>query len=119
MAQASFNGWIKEDIGLNTNVRVNHMRRLGLSNWDDLSQFEENDIKILCGAARKEQPPFPVNVLVEKRLKIACYGAKIYESIGRQVDRSSLSINRMKDLMRHKEIVENHEDDTAEVPKVS
>ena len=117
--QTAYNNWLRDDIGFADDARVTHVRGLGLDSWTDLAEYEDDDVKILCNGARKETPAFPINAIIEKRLKLACYGAQIYEDITRPIDRSALTINRLKQLDKHKTLLKNHNDPEGDIPKVS
>ena len=118
-AQISFNTWMRDDIGFADNARVAHMAGLGMTDFNSLLEFEDSDIKTLCSSARKEVPPFPITVIIEKRLKLACFGAKEYEKVGRLVDRDALSVARLRRFKTHKDSIDNHVESINEVPKVS
>ena len=51
-------------------------------------------------------------------MKQAAYGARIYESVGRQIAHLSLSGNRLKLFQEHRDIIENH-DESEKLPVVS
>ena len=117
--QLAFNNWLRDDIGFADDARVTHVRGLGLDTWSDLAEYEDEDVKILCNGARKETPAFPINAIIEKRLKLACYGAQIYEDIARPIDRGALTINRLKQLDKHRTLLKNHNDPEGDIPKVT
>ena len=113
--QLAFNNWLRDDIGFADDARVTHVRGLGLDTWSDLAEYEDEDVKILCNGARKETPAFPINAIIEKRLKLACYGAQIYEDIARPIDRGALTINRLKQLDKHRKSKNTYMDDLEPV----
>ena len=115
----AFTTYLRNTIGFDTNARANAIRDLGINNFASLTEYEEEDVKILCNGARKGDPAMQINAILEKRLKLACYGARIYEIIGRDINAQSLSINRLKDFDRHKALIKNHKDPKDEIPKVS
>ena len=117
--QADYNSWLREDIGLNSNQRVAHVRGLGLSNFERLIDFDRDDIKTLCSAARKEAPPFPISVVIEKYLKNAVFAAKIYNMIGRPLTREAISVPRLRKFQALYDSLKSHKDTTSDVTKIS
>ena len=117
--QASYNSWLRDDIGLSTNPRVAHVRELGLDNFDTLLDFDREDIKTLCDAARKEVPPFPISVVIEKYLKNAVFAVKIYKMIGREVTRDALTVQRLRKFQALYDSLNSHKDTTSDVTKIS
>ena len=115
----SFNNYLKTTIGLRTDDRVKAIKDHGLEAYDALSELEDDDIKILVSAARRSTPPMIISALIEKRAKLACYGAKLYVMIGRPVTGDSLKVNRLKQIELHKSISEDHRDPSEVVPKVT
>ena len=89
----SFNNYLKTTIGLRTDDRVKAIKDHGLEAYDALSELEDDDVKTLVSAARRSTPPMIISALIEKRAKLACYGAKLYVMIGRPVTGYSLKIN--------------------------
>ena len=96
---------------------------------------DEDGVKTICNNVRKpagtqDQPgwiapaPNPNNItapqvprpghsvpsLCEQRLKIAAYGAKIYEQIGREVTPIALNRIRLREFKNHQEMIANHSD---------
>ena len=116
----AFNAYIRDVIGLNTNARVTCLRDQGLTEFDLLDEFDDDDVKTIIKSARTDSAnPITISALIEKRIRMACYGAKIYTLVGRTVTADSLSINRLKALALHKDVVEEHKDPSDDVPKVS
>ena len=115
----SFNNYLKTMIGLRTDDRVKALKDHGLEDYEALSELEDDDVKILVSAARRSTPPIIISALIEKRVKLACYGAKLYVMIGRPVTGDSLKVNRLKQIELHKSISEDHRDPSEVVPKVT
>ena len=114
--------------------RANAIIEEGLSSISDLVDLShENGVKTLCANVRKPsglipqdgwQAPDPnpqnlqapmvprtghsIPTMCEQRLKIAAYGAKLYNSIGRNITTESLNRDRLREFQRHHEMVENH-----------
>ena len=117
--QATYNSWLREDIGFNSNVRVTHVRGLGLDNFERLLDFDREDIKTLCNAARKEAPPFQISVVIEKYLKNAVFAAKIYRMIGRTLTREAFTVPRLRKFQALYDSRKSHKDTTSDVTKIS
>ena len=117
--QATYNSWLREDIGFNSNVRVTHVRGLGLDNFERLLDFDREDIKTLCNAARKEAPPFQISVVIEKYLKNAVFAAKIYRMIGRTLTREAFTVPRLRKFQALYDSLKSHKDTTSDVTKIS
>jgi len=124
--------------------RANAIIEEGLESISDLvDDSHENGIKTLCQNVRKpagtipqpnwvEPIPNPQNLtppmvprpgqsiptICERRLVIASYGAKLYRSIGRDITTASLNRERLRELQRHQEMVENHKEPDA-LPELS
>ena len=92
------------------------VREEGIDNIEDLADFEEGDIKILCALVRKSigiiedlndntrritNPGQSILMTVEKRLKLACYGLGIYQLLQRSITPESLSWARLKEFDNH------------------
>lgn len=119
-ATVAFNAYLRDVIGLNTNDRVTRLRDQGLTEFDLLDEFDDDDVRTIIKSARTDSAnPITISALIEKRIRTACYGAKIYTLVGRTVTGDSLSINRLKALALHKSVVEDHKDPSDDVPKVS
>ena len=97
----------------------------GLDALTELADFDAAEIKTLCQAVRKpggtivdpndntrviQNPGHNIPSICEGRLILACYGASLYQYIGRDIDPLMLSRNRLKEFKKHKEGVKNHED---------
>ena len=115
----SFDNYLKNVIGLRTAERVRTIREHGMENFDTLAELEADDVKGLIHAARRADSRLIISALIEKRCKLACYGARIYTMIDRRVTAASLSLSRLKEFEDHRKIVEGHKDPTDEIPKVS
>lgn len=85
--------------------------------------FDKEGIKSLCSSVRKPggqildpnnadqlimDPGFNIPGICEKRLLLACYGAKLYHSIGRNLSQEGLSRARMKLFKQHSKLVKEH-----------
>ncbi len=121
--------YLREVIGLGLDAagleKANAIIAQGLDSFSTLTEMEKDDIKTLCSTARRpgglvvdpndntRQVPDPgvaIPALCETRLGIAAYGAKIYSSIGRNLNGDTLSRNRLNHFRRHKETIENNAD---------
>ena len=137
--QAAMRVYLKDVIGLqdeeapDTGARREAVQSEGLMAIDDLVDFEDESIKTLCASIRKPggtipdpddnrrriaNPGHSIPAICEKRLKQAAYGARIYDSIGRQIAHLSLSRTRLKLFQQHRDIIENH-DEPEKLPVVS
>jgi len=111
--------------GCDVNARRQAVMDEGLSTMQDLSEFNEEDVKTLCSLVRKpggtivnpnnpveriSNPGHSIPAIAEKRLKLACYGAAIYWTLDRPIDANSLNQNRLRDFEKHQETVEEHQD---------
>lgn len=119
MAAAAYRTYLRTTIGFGTNPNVTTIGTHGLDSFDTMAELEDDDVKTLFNAARKATPPMLVSAIIEKRTKLACYGAKLYTTIGRDVNGTSLSLRRLKQLELHKKIVKEHKDPSEGIPKVS
>ena len=119
------------DIGLE---RANAVIAEGLESISDLVDLSHEDgVKTLCSNVRKPaglvpQPnwiapnPNPQNLeapmvptsghsiptICEQRLMFAAYGAKVYDSIGRNITTDGLNRDRLKEFQKHNEMINNH-----------
>ena len=119
-ATVAFNAYLRDVVGLNTNDRVTRLRDQGLTDFALLDEFDDDDVKTIVKSARTDSAnPITISALIEKRIRTACYGARIYTLLGRTVTADSLSLNRLKALSLHKNVIEDHKDPTDDVPKVS
>ena len=105
-------------IGLDTQARVDAVRDNGLASFASFSNFEDNDVKTLATAVRKDVN-VQINAIVEKKMKLAYYGARTYTMISRQVNASKLNLHRLKELEVHKKVVKEHKDPVSDITKVS
>ena len=120
MAAAAFNTYLRTTINLSNNPRINAIKDHGLDSFAAMDDFEDEDIKTLVSSVRKDSTnPVQVNAIMEKKLKIACFGAKIFKMISRPVDGTSLNNGRLKELEAHKKIVKDHKDPTDDIAKVT
>lgn len=110
---------MKNVIGLRTDKRVRTIREHGMENFDTLAELEADDVKGLIHAPRCVDSSLIISALIEKRCKLACYGARVYTMIDRRVTTASLSLRRLKEFEDHRKIVEGHKDPTDEIPKVT
>jgi len=116
---AAYATYLRTTIGFSTNDRVTTIGEHGLDSYVTMAELEDDDVKTLFNAARKQTPPMLVSAIIEKRIKLACYGARTYTTIGRTVNATSLSLRRLKQLELHKKIVKDHKDPSEGIPKVS
>ena len=138
-AAATIRNYLADVIGIadgppgNLNLVRDKVRQEGLDNIGDLIEFDDEDVKILCASIRKPggtiqdpndaartipDPGHSIAAISEKRLRIACYGAKIYDMINRPIEASSLSRARLRQFEKHIQTIENHED-PENLPEIS
>ena len=99
MAAAALNTfrlWLRDDIGLATDANANQMIAVGIASFDELVDLNEEDVKNLCKQLRGGMPPTPVSFAAEKKLKLSVYAAKLYELVGRTVERPLFLTNRLR-----------------------
>ena len=114
-------------------ARREAVREEGLETITDLADFDEEDIKILCASVRKPggtigdpndntrripNPGFSIPAIAEKRLKLACYGARIYRMLGRPITSDSLNRTRLREFEQHQLTITEHEDPES-IPVIS
>ena len=107
------------------------VRNEGLDSITDLAEFEVDDIKVVCSSVRKPggtvddpvnpglripNPGHSIPAIAEKRLKVAAYGAAIYNMLGRPITGSSLSRIRLREFERHQKTIDEHEDPESMPP---
>ena len=124
---------ISDVAGGNVHARRDAIRNEGLFVMDDLSEFDEEDIKVLCSSVRKPggtvpdptdpnrripNPGYNIPAIAEKRLRLAAYGARIYKMVGRGISPESLSRDRLREFENHKRAIDEHEDSES-MPPVS
>ncbi len=136
-AEAAIRTYLKEIIGLGMDQlgtnRANAIIAEGLNSFDTLVDFNKDDIKSLCSTVRKpggtvvdpndntrtvNNPGMSIPAIAESRLQLSAYGAAIYKKIGRDIDATTLSKNRLTEFKLHKEAVDNH-DDPDSMPPIS
>lgn len=140
--------YLRTVIGLGVNAegtaRANAIIDEGLNDLDDLHELADDDgVKTLCANVRKPagtiaQPgwvapnPNPNNLqapmiprpgqtipaMCEQRLSLAAYAAKIYHSIGRDINGNTLSRRRLTSFKSHKDMVNNHNEPES-LPDIS
>ena len=98
----SFSAFLRNTIGFSTTARVDAIRLHGLESFDSLAELDVDEVKTLIHAARRGETPMIISAIVEKRCKLACYGARIYSMIGRNITGASLSVRRLKQFEMHK-----------------
>ena len=64
------------------------------------------------------RPGQSIPTICERRLVIASYSVKLYRSIGRQITTAYLNRERLRELQRHQDMVENHKEPYA-LPELS
>jgi len=115
----SFNAYLKNTISISTVPRVDKIKEHGLESYNVLSELDSDEVKTLIHAAHPSDPPMIISAIVEKRCKLACYGARIYTMIGRDISSASLNVQRLKQFEQHKRIMDDHKDPTDDNPKVT
>ena len=116
----AYNTYLKGTINLATNPRLNAIKDGGLDSFNSMSDFEDEDVKTLVSGVRKNATnPISVNAIMEKKLKVACFGARLFTMISRTVDASSLNTSRLREIEEHKKIVKDHKDPTDDIAKVT
>ena len=119
-AVLTFNQFLNSTIGLNDAGRVLKYVENGLDSFQAMSELDDDDIKIMMNSIRKDRDdPVAINAVMEKRTKIACYGAKMYTLIGRPITGEALTLPTLKTLDIHKHIVKEQKDPSEDIPKVS
>ena len=119
-AVLTFNQFLNSTIGLNDAEKVLKYIENGLDDFGSMAELDDDDIKIMMNGIRKDpEDPTPINAIMEKRTKIACYGAKMYTLIGRPITAEALSLTRIKTIDIHKHIVKEQKDPKEDIPKVS
>ena len=137
-AAATIRNFLADVIGINDGPVGNihqirdKVRDEGLDQITDLVEFDDEDVKILCASVRKPggsipdandatrtipHPGHSIAAICEKRLRLACYGAKLYELIGRPIEAESLSRDRLCQFEKHQQTIENH-DDPENMPEI-
>jgi len=136
---AGFRTYLRDEIGVLDVTGVNAagkreaIQSEGLNVIDDLVDFDDDEIKILCQSVRKPggtvqdpndptrtipDPGFKVPAICEKRLKLAANGARIYRMINRPITQASLDRNRLKLFDQHLRLIEDHSE-PEQIPQVS
>ena len=105
-------------IGLASQTRVDTVKRYGLDDFATFNEFEDDYVQTLAQAVRKGDQ-MQMNAIIEKRMKLACYGARLYTMINRDVDKDSLNLRRLKEIENHKKVVREHNDPTDIITRVS
>ena len=129
-AAAHMRTFLREVIGItdspppDTGARREAVRQEGLETITDLADFNEEDVKVLCASVRKPggtvvdpndktrqipNPGFNIPAIAEKRLKLACYGARMYRMLGRPITLDSLSRVRLREFEQHQLTIDEHE----------
>ena len=123
---------LDDELGPDLDAKRNAVMEEGLQVLDDLAEFDDNSIKILCASVRKPggliddpedgtrvpNPGHSIPAICEERLKQAAYASKIYRSINRPITALGLSRERLRLFKEHREIVDEHED-PEKLPVVS
>ena len=122
-----------DETGPNPGSRREAVQEEGLSVITDFVDFDDESIKVLCSSIRKPggtipdpannanripNPGHSIPAICEKRLKQAAYGARLYDSIGRAIENTSLTRNRLKLFQEHRDITDNHKE-PEKLPVVS
>lgn len=120
MVAITYNNYLRNIIGLGTLLRADVVKTHGLDAFTTLCEFEDDDIKTMMNGIRKDpDSPIPISALIEKRVKLACYGAQLFTMIGRPVNGQILSLRRLKQIDIHRHITKEHKDPKDEMTKVS
>ena len=130
-SQAAMRTFLRDVIGINDvegpdpAARRVAIQEEGLNVLSDLLEFDKDGIKSLCSSVRKpggqvpdpnnlgrlmNNPGFNIPAICEKRLQLACYGARTYDLIGRDLSQDALSRFRLKLFEQHSKLIEEHED---------
>ena len=124
---------IADSTGANVHDRRDAVRDEGMETIDDLAEFDEEDVKNLCASVRKPggmiedpnnatkqiaNPGHSIPAIAEKRLKLACYGARIYRLLGRAITADGLNRDRLKLFEQHQATVKDHQE-PENLPPVS
>ena len=115
---AAFNAYMRTTIGLTSQPRVDVVKDNGLDSFVAFSDFEDEDVKTLATAVRKDVN-VQINAIIEKKMKLACYDARTYTMIARTVNTDSLNLNRLRELEIHKKGVKDHKDPVSDITKIS
>ena len=124
---ATLKTYLKDIIGFGDNAlgtaRATAVIDQGMDDLEEISTFDEDDIKRLCYAVRKPGGTIPnpanpghtmpdpgqsIPAISESRLKLVTYGAKLYGQVGRTISPDILSRTRLNAFKLHKETVDNH-----------
>ena len=123
--------YLQNVIGLTDAAQANAVIDEGITNLEDLADFEEDDIKTLCSSVRRPggmillggnpvaNPGHNIPAICETRLILAAYAAKIYRSVMRPIDPVSMNAARLREFKKHREVIDNFDDGNVEVPEVS
>ena len=140
---AALRTYLRNVIGLGSNPegleRANAIIDEGVRAPEDLADLYDNKgVKVLCANVRKPggtiddpahtgagpapQIPKPgkqIPTICEGRLNLAAYGAKLYDSTGRDVDTANLNRARLRHFKAHMAMVTNHKEpeDLAPISK--
>mmetsp|Transcript_9778 Transcript_9778/g.13827 ORF Transcript_9778/g.13827 Transcript_9778/m.13827 type:complete len:199 (-) Transcript_9778:383-979(-) len=97
----------------------------GLSSFDDLLEFDDEDIKVLCASVRKPggtikdpsdanrtipNPGCSIPAITEKRLKLSSYASKIYDILNRPPNADALSRNRLRLFEQYQTTIKEHKE---------
>ena len=141
MAENGFRTYLRDVIGIadvpggNPTARRIAIQDEGLTTIDDLVDFDDDEIKILCQSVRKPggsivdpndatrtrtipDPGFKIPSVCEKRLKLAANGARLYAKINRPITADALSRSRLKLIDKHLMLIDEHEDPDT-LPQIS
>ena len=90
---AAYNTYLRTTINLVDNPRIDAIKDGGLDTFNSMSDFEDDDVKTLVSGVRKDATnPIPVNAIMEKRLRLACYRARKYSMISRTANETLLNL---------------------------
>ena len=138
-ASANMRNFLSNVIGISnaTGTDINARRQAvmdeGLSVMDDLIEFDDEDIKVLCASVRKPggtiidpananntipNPGHSIPAIAEKRLKLACYASKIYNILDRPLTADILSRSRLRQFEQHQVTINEHRE-PEQMPQIS
>ena len=138
LAEAAMRTYLRDVIGIADPVqRREVIQAEGLNTVSDFADFDKEDIETLCSSVRKPggvipnpnagvagqpatipNPGHSIPAICEKRLILAAFTARIYKSIGRPINQTTLNRGRLKQFEAHRLLIEEH-DDPEKLPVVS
>ena len=81
----------------------------GLDTWQSFVDADEDTIKDLCREIRRDpNNNISIPAIAVKRIQVAVYAAKYYDSVGRPIDAISMSLERILHFIDLKAIEEEY-----------